>query len=186
VTGTSLAYAKTSSTDVHRREVLGGVDRPAALMALGAPKTTSTTAVGALVTARNTRAEEPSSAAFVSPIARTPKPARLDRCIVLQKWEGRVEDVSVDSFVATLTDTLGSGPTEVAEFALDELSPFDLPLVLPGAIFYWNLGYRIAAGGQRSRESVIRFRRMPRWSAQDRAEAARRADRWRTQLGWND
>lgn len=97
-----------------------------------------------------------------------------------------MEEVSADSFTATLTDTLGSGPTEVAEFSLEELSPFDVPLVVPGAIFYWNLGYRIAPGGQRSRESVIRFRRMPRWSVKDRAEAALRADRWRVQLGWND
>lgn len=117
----------------------------------------------------------------VSPVVQPPLP-ELDRSVVLQRWEGRVEYLTDGGFVATLKDLSGDGSDEEAEFALEETSPMDLPLIQEGAIFYWSIGYRDSASGTRSRESVIRFRRLPHWSALDRKEAAERVAGWKERL----
>jgi hypothetical protein len=101
---------------------------------------------------------------------------RPDSFIALQTWEGHVLDVSGDSFVARLSDSTGDDPEEEAEFPLDEISPIDRDLIAPGAVFYWSVGYRDRSNGQRSRESVIRFRRLPAWSERELADARERAN----------
>jgi hypothetical protein len=87
--------------------------------------------------------------------------------VALQRWEGYVESVGEDSFVARLVDLEGRLPEEEAEFYLDDVSDGDLELVQRGNVFYWNLGYRISATRQRSKVSLLRFRRLPRWSSRD-------------------
>jgi hypothetical protein len=123
---------------------------------------------------------------LVVPIVRVPPAPRLDRGAVLQKWEGRVQKLTRDGFIALLTDLTGFGPDEEAEFDEDDVSSVDRPLIKPGAVFYWSLGYRDSTTGQRSRESVIRFRRLPQWSQRDRDEAAARASRWKSGLRWGE
>ena len=86
--------------------------------------------------------------------------------LALEKWEGRVESVDRDSFHAVITG-LRARTEESADFDLDEISEDDLPLIEPGAIFYWSIGYRIDPSGERSRSSVLRFRRLPTWSEAD-------------------
>lgn len=122
--------------------------------------------------------------ALYVPIVRPPRFPRLDQSVALQKWEGRVNAVGEGHFEATLADLTGDGPAEEAAFDLDEVSPQDRALVKPGAVFYWSVGYRDAVKGQRTRESIIRFRRLPRWSLPDRVEADERAARWTESLGW--
>ena len=79
---------------------------------------------------------------------------------VLQRWTGRVEEVRERSFVARLFDGQNfTAPVEEAEIDKDEIGPSDLPLLVPGAIFYWTLGYIDSSGGQRSRSSDLRFAR---------------------------
>lgn len=89
----------------------------------------------------------------------------------MQKWEGYVNEVREDSFVAVLSPITGEGPDQEAEILIDDVSLDDRPLIEPGAIFYWSIGYRDEP--QRTRTSLIRFRRLPAWNQRD-LEAARR------------
>jgi hypothetical protein len=109
---------------------------------------------------------------------------RQSAFISLQKWEGVVLDVMADAFLARLVDLTRTGPDEEAEFALDEISAEDGPLVKPGAIFYWNIGYLNSYSGQRTRASIIRFRRLPAWTRKEIETARREATRIKTELGW--
>ena len=84
---------------------------------------------------------------------------------LLQEWEGIVDEVCEDVFWARLIDlTNRNRPDESMELPLDMVSETDRPLVLPGSIFYLNIGYHTTLAGQRSRVTEIRFRRTPRWS----------------------
>lgn len=103
--------------------------------------------------------------------------------ITLQKWEGYVTQVGTETFWVRLTDLTGSAPDEEAEIALSEVSPGDRPLVADGAVFYWMIGYRDDRSGQRHRESLIRFRRLPAWTSQEMAAGARQAVQWAHELG---
>jgi hypothetical protein len=97
--------------------------------------------------------------------------------ITLARWEGRVLEVTESSLIAALIDELDhESPEEEARIPIDEISPADLELVKPGALFYWSIGYRLSGSGQRFRESVIRFRRLPRWSIEEIEHARRRVE----------
>lgn len=110
---------------------------------------------------------------------------KQERFITHQKWEGMVERVEIDYFVARLVDqTDNEKPDEVAEFYLEEVSPADLYLVKPGAIFYWNIGIEISPAGQHKRQSIIRFRMLPEWSAHEIETAKNEAKRTRDILNW--
>jgi hypothetical protein len=123
---------------------------------------------------------------FFSPLIKKPEFPRMDSAIVLEKWEGRVDEVSDNTFTATLTNLTNSKLDERAEFDLSEISKYDRSLAVPGAIFYWSVGYRDAISGQRTRESVLRFRRLPRWSSTTRREATELAATWKTRFHWGD
>lgn len=89
------------------------------------------------------------------------------RFLVEKAWLGVVTDTEVTTemgepgFRARVMDL--EGLKMDGEFALEELSTDDLPLVAVGAEFYWNIGY-VEHRGRRTRESSIRFRRLPPWS----------------------
>ena len=116
---------------------------------------------------------------------RTPKPT-LDFLLALQKWEGTVLSKGRDSFHARLVDRNRVGPDEEAEILLDEVSEDDLPLVAPGAVFYWSIGYHTGTNRQKKRVSIIRFRRLPAWTEKELQQANEQADRLRDSLGWNE
>ena len=102
---------------------------------------------------------------------------------VLQKWEGIVLDVLDDSFTARLIDLTLQGFDEEAEFALEEIDEGDKPLLKPGAIFYWNIGYSDSPSG-RARVSIIRFRRLPIWRSEELERAKHDAERLSDLLEW--
>jgi len=117
---------------------------------------------------------------IIPPVPEKPVQARsqleLGKFIALQRWEGVVLEVMSESFVARLVDRTEPGPDEEAEFRLDEVSRPDLPLVVPGAVFYWSIGYLDRPSGQRMRQSVMRFRRLPTWTNEELKNAARQAE----------
>jgi hypothetical protein len=87
------------------------------------------------------------------------------RKAVLQQWEGTVREVRGGEFVADIFDlTNSSNPREEVVLPVDEVSPSDVPLLEPGAVFYWHISYETSQGGQRTRVSEIRFRRWPPWT----------------------
>lgn len=93
---------------------------------------------------------------------------------VLQKWEGTVTEVEDRVITAYIYDKLNptNGRQEIS-FYTDEVAPRDHKFISPGAIFYWYIGYRDEINGQRKRESVIDFQRLPAWRSED-IEAVRR------------
>jgi hypothetical protein len=106
--------------------------------------------------------------------------------VLHQKWEGYVERLTSTGFHALLVDiTRGDDEEERTEFDFDEVSDFDRPLIQAGAVFYWSLGYRVRASGQREGLSVIRFRRMPMWTPEELDEADRAAEATRAVFGWD-
>ena len=87
----------------------------------------------------------------------------------IQKWEGVVTKVVEGSFFARLVDitdpTNNDGSEEIIEIPNEDVSSKDdLELIVPGAIFYWNIGYQ-TVNGQDSKASIITFRRLPKWTA---------------------
>jgi hypothetical protein len=96
------------------------------------------------------------------PLSVPPLEWPASRRTILQRWEGVVSEVREDEFDARLTDlTSPRAPEEQATFPMSEISASDEPLVEPGAVFYWYIGYEDKVGGQRERTSGIRFRRLP-------------------------
>jgi hypothetical protein len=119
--------------------------------------------------------------AFLRPASLLQEGARF---LVAQKWEGAVTAVEGDYFIARLTDLTAGTAQEEVELPLEEVSDDDRPLVEVGAVFYWSIGYDVARGGQRTRASRIRFRRLPAWTAKELAEAKERAKKLKEDLGW--
>jgi hypothetical protein len=113
-------------------------------------------------------------------------PARSEATFsTLERWEGHVVEVTDDGFVAHLTK--GSrqlGPDEQAEFDREEVSPDDLELLRPGAVFYWTTGYETAAHGQRQIVSRLRFQRLPPPTDEELEVAWAAAARRIAQRGW--
>ena len=87
----------------------------------------------------------------------------------LQEWEGYVDSIEDDVFVARLIDvTAGmSHETEEATIPLDELSDRDAASMKVGSIFRWVIGYECSPEGTRKRVSQIVFRDMPRMTEGD-------------------
>lgn len=108
-----------------------------------------------------------------------------DRFLALQEWEGVVIETQEEVFVARLTDQRGAEGDDEAEIWLDEVAAEDRDLVVPGAIFYWSIGYLDRPSG-RQRVSQIRFRRLPAWSQRELAEAEAEAQRLNVVLEWDD
>jgi hypothetical protein len=79
--------------------------------------------------------------------------------IPLARWEGAVVERFDSYFIAEVID-MDSDERAIVEFEVSELAIDDVPLCEPGALFYWSIGYEVKEGGQRSRSSVIRFRRL--------------------------
>jgi len=97
----------------------------------------------------------------------------------LQSFEGTVLALCGDRFEARLRDqTDGNKPLEVAEFLVEDVSDDEKDRVCPGAVFYWNIGYRVHSWGQKERSSVIVFRQLPAWSRSDQERARKLEDDW--------
>ena len=93
---------------------------------------------------------------------------------VLQRWEGTVLEVGQSDFSARLRDLTNIGIDEETSLFKEDLSQDDRRLLRPGAIFYLNIGYQTSVTGQRIRGLTIRFKRLPKWSADEILDAWKR------------
>jgi hypothetical protein len=111
--------------------------------------------------------------------------ASRERLVVLQDWEGVVEKVSDDVFLARLRDrTSGSiFDAEAAEIPISEVDADDLPLLKPGAIFYLTIYRRILESGRNERTTRMFFRRLPAWTPSMLQSVKDRAGRWKSFFG---
>lgn len=109
---------------------------------------------------------------------------RQGRFELLQQFEGTVDRIDSNYFVARLRDrTDAARPVEVATISLDEVSSDDLKFVVPGAVFYLSIGYRVHPWGQKERSTGIAFRRLPAWTRHGIAESRALADEWIAEFG---
>lgn len=87
---------------------------------------------------------------------------------LLQLWEGRVTEISDDTFYAIISDKTNTElPDEIVSLDIEEITPSDLNLLTLGAIFYWSISYADLPGRGRKKESKIRFRRLPGWTQKE-------------------
>ena len=95
-------------------------------------------------------------------VARSPD-LQMSRFSALQEWEGYVEAIDVDEFVAILADLTADQPYEIEEavIPLSEISYQDRLKIKVGSIFRWVIGYETSVSGTRRRVSEIVFRNLP-------------------------
>ena len=100
--------------------------------------------------------------------ARSPD-LQMPRFSALQEWEGYVEEIGEDEFVAMLADLTAHQPyeSEEAVIPLSEISDQDRSRIKVGSIFRWVIGYESSVGGTRRRVSQIVFRNLPRMTDAD-------------------
>ena len=124
--------------------------------------------------ARQTGNTQSASAVAPRPVERIA--LSTDEGRLLQLWEGHVLSVKGDDLTAVIRDrTNREHPDEEVVFSTAELDPEDLPLAIPGAVFYWSIRYEDRKGKPRERRTRIRIRRLPGWEAADIARATERA-----------
>lgn len=104
---------------------------------------------------------------------------------LLQQWEGEVStEPRNGEFSAVLRDlTNRLLPEEQATFSVDQVPPPDRKLVVPGAVFYWSIGYEDSPTGTRRTVSLLRFRRLPAWTRGDMRRIAREVERLKRVFG---
>jgi hypothetical protein len=91
-----------------------------------------------------------------------------ERFRLLQLWVGVVQEIVDDGLVVTLFDqTNRQYPEEEVTISISEIPEHDFPLLQPGSVLYWSIGYREGQGLPRERISRIRARRLPVWSEND-------------------
>ena len=113
------------------------------------------------------------NAAIVPPsdlgVVQYPSPARqLPREVVLQEWEGQVQEVGERVFSAQLVDLTRDSKEEVEEtdLPIEYLTEADMRLVIPGAVFRWIIGYSWTNGEKQPFTRVV-IRRLPIWTEEE-------------------
>jgi len=120
-----------------------------------------------------------------SPVVILPGPFKpRHRFKVLQQFEGTVLEISGEECRAHIRDLTRPGFVEEITFSVEEISESDRELAVPGAVFYWDIGYQDRIDGQRLRVSAIRFRRIPMWKEKDLISSRREAESLSENLGW--
>lgn len=127
-------------------------------------------------------------APVTAPVQRAPEHLALsDPVEIVQRWDALILQVFSErrAFIARLIDRTERTAEIEAELDFDELTPDDLNRVVPGAVFYWNIGFRNERNGRRVRESWMRFRRLPPVDVSDVAGAEADAAETRRIFGWD-
>jgi hypothetical protein len=120
-------------------------------------------------------------------VVQYPSAAReLPRELVLQEWEGQVQEVGEHVFSARLVDlTQGSKEeTEETDLPVEDLVEADRSLLVPGAIFRWIIGYRWV-NGEKERFTRVVVRPLPIWTEREIKSADREAAELRNALFGN-
>jgi hypothetical protein len=103
--------------------------------------------------------------------------------LVHQSWQGVVtDDLGAEIAVRLFDDRAPGAPELTTTLPKSEIDAEDLILAVPGGVFYWRIGYFQTASGRR-RTSLIRFRRLPAWSARVLQSAREEASRLYAKFG---
>jgi hypothetical protein len=89
----------------------------------------------------------------------------IPREVMLQEWEGQVQEVGPQYFSARLVDLTNGDvdETEEAELPVSDISDSERDLLVPGATFRWIIGYRYIDGAK-ERFTRVAIRRLPMWT----------------------
>jgi len=105
------------------------------------------------------------------PVAIIPKIRRRSRTFKsTNKWEGYVVILHKYYFTARITDLTGNHPDEEVDILFKDISADERDLIVEGGIFDWHIGHELENGTVKT-SSIIRFRRMPRWTKRDQQKA---------------
>lgn len=95
---------------------------------------------------------------------------------IKQIWNGTVISCNDEELTARLEDSTDpSKPDEMVVLSLEEIENKDKPLIKIGAMFLWHIGYRYGPKYPRERFSIIRFRRLPKWTEEEVKDAEKLA-----------
>lgn len=106
-----------------------------------------------------------------------------------QRWVGNVVNLNPDdTFTAKLFDLSLKGSYEEADFQFDEVSEDDKEFLKVGSVFYWSVGYAVRAG-QVSKQSILKFQRLPidshHFTVESVDRAADRANELLKNISWD-
>ena len=107
--------------------------------------------------------------------AHSPSPS--ERASGMQKWEGRIVDVTDDLITVELTPLEDSGPTLVADFQRSLLGDDDAEIATDGDIVYVTVRIVRSADHGPSVTSAIRLRRLGNWTVDEVRAVHERAAR---------
>src|SRR5260370_23186125 len=79
----------------------------------------------------------------------------LEHAIMLNRWQGQIQEVLQDSFKAVLFDLNRPDLTEFGEFSFNEISDEDMSSLRPASTFYWYILLHTNAQWKRKRETWI-------------------------------
>lgn len=103
-----------------------------------------------------------------------PKPTPVED--IKQSFKGTVLSVAENDFQVRIKDlTNTENPDEIVLISKDEISTHDILMLREGTMFFWHIGYRQCIGQPKERFSVIRFRRLSRWTSKEIKIAAEKA-----------
>jgi hypothetical protein len=106
----------------------------------------------------------------------TPMSRPIPREVILQEWEGRVEEIQGQRIIARLVDiTAGEKEeSEEVDIPIDDVPEADQALIQPGTIFRWILGYQYPYGRKEKFARLV-VRRLPVWTEREMREADKEA-----------
>ena len=106
----------------------------------------------------------------------------------LMEWEGSVEGIEGDEFVARLCNvTTGELlPTEEARFPISDLNDIQRENLKVGAIFRWVIGLQRLPNGNKQRVSELFFRRLPAHSEKEISTIIESIGKQLDAQEWND
>jgi hypothetical protein len=139
---------------------------------------------GNLTVARPTTATtKPSGLRLGVPPARN----RLIGFVTEQRWQGYVTAVQDQTFRGIVYDTLPeySNEIEEVEFDREDVAELMRPLIHPGVVFFWDIGFQVEPSGQRIRQSVLSFPMIPIHTQEQIGKAQARAKARLIDLGWD-
>lgn len=98
---------------------------------------------------------------------------------IRQRWRGVIVRSNEEDLTVQLEDiTNPENPNELVVLSRDEIDAKDQLLIEPGALFDWYIGYRQGQKYSRERFSIIRFRRLPPWTAAEIQDAEKLAEEY--------
>jgi len=88
---------------------------------------------------------------------------------IIQMWECTVLEIDdiTNSIRALMQAKIGDVDDHVADVDLEWVSPQDLELVKPGAVFYLTLSRTWTRSRSIRNSQEVRFRRVPAWTADE-------------------